>query len=194
METFPDMVVVQGETDLLGISAETGELLWKTPTPGETRYYNSSTPVIKEDQVIIAGQGSGARSLKINRGDTAWQVTKTWKNPEISVSFSTPVLKDGFLYGNDARFGYLFCLNAATGATCWIDTVKNNRFASMLDLGKVMVSLPSTGNLIVFKPDSKNFKEIIRYKVADTEVYAHPVFIDNRFYIKDKEHLICWSL
>ena len=193
METFPDMVAVQGETDLLGISTETGALLWKTPTPGETRFYNSSTPVIHGDQVIIAGQGSGARSLQIARGDTAWSVTETWKNPEIAVSFNTPVLKDGFLYGNDARFGYLFCQNAGTGATCWVDSVKNNRFASVLDLGEVMVSLPATGQLIVFNADPAAYQEIVRYKVAETEVYAHPVFSGSRFFVKDKEHLTCWS-
>ncbi len=63
----------------------------------------------------------------------------------------------------------------------------------MLDLGGVMVSLPSTGQLIVFKPDPKVYKEIVRYKVAETEVYAHPVFSGSLFYVKEKEHLTCWS-
>ncbi len=193
MEAFDDMVVVQGETDLLGISAETGALALENANPGRNPVLQFINTRVHGDQVIIAGQGSGARSLQIARGDTAWSVTETWKNPDIAVSFNTPVLKDGFLYGNDARFGYLFCQNAGTGATCWVDSVKNNRFASVLDLGKVMVSLPATGQLIVFNPNDKGYKEIIRYKVAETEVYAHPVFDGSRFFVKDKEHLTCWS-
>jgi outer membrane protein assembly factor BamB len=188
------MVVVQGEKELFGVSADKGELLWKTPTPPESRFYNSSTPIVFNEHVFIAGQGSGARSLKITREGDNYQVTEEWKNPEISLAFNTPVLKDGFLYGNEARFGYLFCLNAATGAKCWIDTIKNNRFAAVLDLGKVMISLPANGQLIVFKPESTKYSELTRYKVADTEVYAHPVFVGNRMYVKEKEFLTCWEI
>ena len=184
MTTKKNMIVVQGEKDLLGVSVDKGELLWKIPTPGESRFYNSSTPIVTGNQVIIAGQGSGTRNFTIGGEAGNYQVTEKWKNPEISVSFNTPVLIDGFLYGNEARFGYVFCLNAETGAKCWTDTLKNNRFASVLDLGKVMISLPATGWLIVFKPDNTKYTEIVRYKVADTEVYAHPVVNGNKIYVK----------
>jgi outer membrane protein assembly factor BamB len=194
MTLFKNLIVVQGEKDLFGVSVDKGELLWKIPTPPEMRFYNSSTPVISGDHVIIAGQGSGTRSIKVTAQGENYQVTEVWKNPEISVSFNTPVLKDGFLYGNESRFGYVFCLNAETGAKCWADTVKNNRFASVLDLGEVLISLPATGQLIIFKPDSKKYDEIKRYKVADTEVYAHPVIAGNKIYVKDKESLICWAI
>ena len=178
----------------MNIKMKPGELLWKVPTPPESRFYNSSTPVIDGDHVFIAGQGSGARSFKIAKEGESYSATEEWKNPEINVSFNTPVLKDGFLYGNEARFGSLFCLNAKTGAKCWADTVRLNRFASVLDLGKVMISLPANGWLIVFKPDSSKYQELARYKVADTEVYAHPVIAGNKIFVKDKEFLTCWEL
>lgn len=194
MTGFKNMIVVQGEKELFGVSSDKGELLWKTPTPPESRFYNSSTPIVFNDHVFIAGQGSGARSMKITPEGNTYQVTEEWKNPEISLAFNTPVLKDGFLYGNEARFGYVFCLNAATGAKSWMDTVKNNRFAAVLDLGKVMISLPANGQLIVFKPENTKYSELARYKVADTEVYAHPVFVGNRMYVKEKELLTCWEI
>jgi outer membrane protein assembly factor BamB len=194
MKAFKNMVVVQAEKDLLGVSTDKGELLWKTPAPPESRFYNSTTPIVNGQNIIIAGQGSGARNLKITKEGDSFNVTEVWKNPEISVSFSTPVLKDGFIYGNESRLGYLFCLNAETGAKCWVDTVKYNRFASVLDLGNIMTSLPANGQLIFFKPDHQSFKQIARYKIAETEVYAHPVISGNKIYVKDKEFLTCWSL
>jgi outer membrane protein assembly factor BamB len=194
MTTIKNMLVVQGEKNLFGVSVDKGELLWKVPTPPESRFYNSSTPIVDGDHIIIAGQGSGARSFKISPEGNVFKASEEWKNPEISVAFNTPVLKDGFLYGNESRFGYLFCENAKTGAKCWADTVKNNRFASVLDLGKVLVSLPATGWLIVFKPDSSKYAEVARYKVADTEVYAHPVVWGKKIFVKDKEFLTCWEI
>jgi outer membrane protein assembly factor BamB len=194
MNAFKNMIVVQGEKELFAVSSDNGELLWKTPTPPESRFYNSSTPILLNDHVIIAGQGSGARSFTIAREGNSYVVSEEWKNPEINLAFNTPVLRDGFLYGNEARFGSLFCLNAATGAKSWADTVKNNRFAAVLDLGKVMISLPANGQLIVFSPESAKYSEIARYKVADTEVYAHPVFTGDKMYVKEKDSLTCWEI
>lgn len=193
MPAFENMVVVQGETDLLGVSLENGKLLWKYPTPGETRFYNSSTPIVDRDKIIIAGQGKGTKMLKVKKSGTDYTVEEVWQNTEMGVSFNSPVLKDGYIYGNEARFGYLYCLNAQTGEKCWADTVKHNRFASMLDAGQIMVSLPATGNLVFFNPDPKSYKEVKIYKVAETEVYAHPVLDKNRIYVKDKEHLTYWG-
>jgi outer membrane protein assembly factor BamB len=194
MTTIKNMIVVQGEKNLFGVSIDKGELLWKTPTPGEQRFYNSSTPIVTGNQVIVGGQGSGTRDFTISGDVGNYQVAEKWKNPEISVSFNTPVLKDGFLYGNEARFGYVFCLNAETGAKCWADTVKNNRFASVLDLGKVLISLTANAWLIVFKPDNTKYVQVARYKVADTEVYAHPVVWGKKIFVKDREFLTCWEI
>lgn len=194
MPAFENMVVVQGETDLIGVSLEDGKLLWKYPTPGETRFYNSSTPIVDGDKIVIAGQGKGTKMLKVKKTESEYVVEEVWQNPDMGVSFNSPVLKDGYIYGNEARFGYVYCLNAETGEKCWDDTVKHNRFASMLDVGQLMASLPATGNLLFFKPDHKSYQQIIAYKVAETEVYGHPVLDKNRVYIKDKEHLTCWAV
>lgn len=194
MKAFPYMVVVQAEKELLGVSADTGKLLWKTPTPPETRFYNSTTPIVDGQNVIIGGQGSGFRKFSISKQGDSFAVNETWKNPELSVSFNTPVLKNGYLFGNEARLGYLFCLNAVTGSKCWVDTVKYNRFSSVLDLGEVLLSLPANGRLVFFSPGSQTYRQMASYKIADTEVYAHPVISANKVFVKDKEFLTCWSL
>lgn len=193
MNIYGDVVVLQGETSLFAVSATKGELLWKIPTPTETRFYNSSTPVIDGKNIYIGGQGSGFKGLEVSENNGKFEVTELWKNPAMSVSYNTPVLKNGYLFGNEARFGYLFCLNAATGEISWADTTKHNRFASVQDLGSVLASLPATGQLIIYKPDAKKYSPEKIYKVAETEVYAHPVFFARDIYIKDKEHLSCWA-
>jgi outer membrane protein assembly factor BamB len=193
MPAFGDMVVVQGETDLFALSASTGNLLWKYPTPAETRFYNSSTPVVYNDLIYIAGQGSGTRALRVENGPEGYRVSEQWHNPSIGVSFNTPVLKDGFLYGNEARFGNVFCINALNGELCWADTTKHIRFASVQDVGPAMVTLPSNGILLIYEPDQKNYRQLMAYKVSDTDVYAHPVLHNSRVWVKDKEYLTCWS-
>jgi outer membrane protein assembly factor BamB len=98
------------------------------------------------------------------------------------------------MYGNDARFGKLFCLNLETGKKSWLNETSLNRFASILDLGKTLISLSANGTLIVFEPNGNNYTELAKYKIAETEVYAHPLFAGDKIYIKDKEMLTCWSI
>ena len=188
-----EILVIQTETDLLGLSLD-GKSLWKIPTPGERRFYNSSTPIIDGQNVIVAGQGSGTKSFKIEKSGDEYLFSENWINPDFSVSFNTPVLKDGYLFGNEASFGKLFCLNATTGETCWADTTKHNRFASTLDLGKVIFSLPASGNIVIFEPNPEKFVETAVYKVAETEVYSHPLIVGNNIFVKDKEMLTCWLI
>ena len=193
MRTYDNLLVVQGENDLLGISVDKGELLWKFNTPTSQRFYNSSTPVIDGKTIYIAGQGTGMRALEIENQNNGFVVKEAWANPDVGVSFNTPVIKDGYLYANDARFGNIFCVNVQSGAIAWMDTTKHNRFASLLDLGKFMVTLPATGQLIFYKPDPSAYHEVMAYKVAETEVYAHPVIAGKRIFVKDKENLTCWE-
>lgn len=38
------------------------------------------------------------------------------------------------------------------------------------------------------------YQEVAKYKVAETEVYAHPVVEGKLIYVKDKESLTCREL
>lgn len=188
-----ELLVVQTETDLIGVSMD-GKLLWTIPTPAESRFYNCSTPIIDGQNVIVAGQGSGTHSYKIEKSGDKYSYFENWTNADFGGSFNTPVLKEGFLYGNEARLGKLYCINAKSGETSWNDTTSHNRFAATMDLGNTIISLPATGNIIIFSATPEKYDEKAIYKVADTEVYAHPIIAGDRFYVKDKEMLTCWSL
>jgi len=193
MKTSGGLILVQSETDLLGISLK-GELLWKIATPAERRSYNAPSPIYIGETVIVAGQGSGTKAFKIAKNGSEWTTDDLWSNNELGTSFNTPVIKDGFLYAVEGRLGKLFCLDLNTGSKCWEDETTQNRFASVLDLGKVLISLPANGNLIVFEPNGKAYSELKKYKVAETEVYGHPVFTGNKIIVKDKEMLTSWLL
>jgi outer membrane protein assembly factor BamB len=183
-------IVDQSEVSIAGITLD-GQLIGEIPTPGQTRFYNSSTPVVDGTDIYVAGAGTGTHKFRVTT-EGGINYREEWVNPKLNVSFNTPVLKDGFLYANDAKFGYLNCLNAETGETAWADTVKLNRFASMLDLGPAMLSLAGNAVMVVFEPNGSVYKELARYKVSDTEIYAHPLAVDNKIFVKDKEKLTCW--
>lgn len=187
------ILVVQTETDVLGLTTD-GKELFKIPTPTERRFYNSTTPVINGNTIIICGQGTGTHAYQIEKKGEKYSWKEVWNNPGFGGSFNTPVLNNGYLYGNEARLGKLYCLNAQTGATCWADTIAHNRFASTLNLGDVILTLPATGNLIVYQPNPEKYQPVKIYKIAETEVYAHPLLSENKIFVKDENFLTCWSV
>ena len=187
------MIVVQTESNLMGLDFADGKMLWNVSTLPQQRFYNCASPYINGDIIYFTGQGSGTRAVQVSKSGDNYAVKELWSNPQTGAKWTTPVLKNGFLFGfNDQR--RIYCINASTGQTAWVDETTNSDFATISDCGQVLVGFPSTANLIVFRPDGKTYSEIARYKVSETAVYAFPVFAGNNIYIKDAESLILYRV
>jgi outer membrane protein assembly factor BamB len=186
-------IIVQTEKNLMALSLADGKLQWQVPTPVQQRFYNAASPYINGQIIYYTGQGTGTKALQVNKEGGKFVTKELWSNPEIGTKWNTPVLKDGFLYGfTDQK--RLFCIDASTGKTAWNDNTVNSDFATIVDCGTVIIGLPSTGNLIVMKPDPKAYSEVSKYKVAETPVYAFPVISGNTIYVRDSENLMMYRL
>ncbi len=181
-------IVTLAEKSVVGIGLADGKLLWQLPFAPERRAYNAATPIIDGQTVIYTGAGRGVKAVKIEKQANGFVAKELWSNPEVAPQFNTPVLKDGLLYGL-SNSGNLFCVNSQTGQTAWIDPTQRDRggFTSIVDTGSVLLALPSNSELIIIKPNEKEYTELARIKVSDTPIYAHPVIAGNRIIIKDQE-------
>lgn len=133
--------------------------------------------------------------MSIEKQADGFVAKEIWSNSEIAPQFNTPILKDGLLFGLSNR-GNLFCVNSRIGQTAWIDPTQRDRggFMFIVDTGSVVMALPSNSELIVFKPNDKEYTELARIKVSDTPIYAHPVIAGNRIFIKDQETVTMWTI
>ncbi len=183
-------VLVQTDKNLVSLALADGKLLWQIPTAAQKRFYNSATPIVDGTTLIYTGQGSGTKAVKIEKQGDAFAIKDLWSNTDLGTGFDTPVLKDGFLYGVSDK-GTLFCLNAKDGLTAWNTSTPlgGGNFGSIVDAGNCLFALGNKGELVVFKPDTKEYSEIAKYKVSETEIYAHPVISGNRIFIKDWDSL-----
>jgi outer membrane protein assembly factor BamB len=186
-------LIVQTEKNLMALNLADGKLLWQIPTPVQQRFYNCVSPYIDGQTIYYTGQGTGMKAVKVEKSGNDYITKEIWSSTEVGAKWNTPVLKDGFLYGfSDQK--RIYCLNAANGQTAWIDAAVNSDFATLVDCGSVLIGLPSTANLIVFKPDSKAYTEIAKYKVSETAIYSFPIVARNNIYIKDAENLIMFKV
>ncbi|MGB9595622.1 MAG: PQQ-binding-like beta-propeller repeat protein, partial [Candidatus Poribacteria bacterium] len=188
-------IVTIAEKSVVGIDAVDGSLLWQIPFAPQGRGYNAATPIIEGQTVIFTGSSRGTNAVKIEKQNGNFVPKELWSNKEVAVQFNTPVLKNGLLFGFSDKDN-LFCIDAKTGQTKWVDQTRRGRggFSSILDVGSVLMALPSNSELTVFKPNGEEYMELMRIKVSDAETYAHPVISGNKIYIKDLETLAMWTI
>ncbi len=186
-------IIAQTEKNLVALDFANGKLMWQVATAPAQRFYNSVSPYIDGNRIYLTGQGTGTKAVEILKQGDKFTTKELWSNTEAGAKWNTPVLKNGFLYGfTDQR--RIYCINAATGTTGWIDNTVNSDFATIVDCGSILLGSPSTGSLIFFKPDPEKYSEVAKYKVSETPVYAFPVVTGNLVYVKDAESLILFKI
>lgn len=186
-------LILQTEKNLMALDLSDGKLLWQIAAPVQQRFYNCVSPYIDGQIIYYTGQGLGMKAIKVEKQGDKFVTKELWTNATVGAKWNTPVLRDGFLYGfTDTR--KIYCLNAADGQTAWTDIAIHSDFATLVDCGSVLIGLPSTGNLVIFKPESKAYTEVAKYKVSETAVYSFPIVAGDKIFVKDAENLVMYSI
>ena len=79
----------------------------------------AATPIVDGDIIYHSGPGGNVKAYKLQKEGDKITHKELWSNPEVSLSFSTPVLKDGMLFGVTGTSQF-FCIDAQSGKTAWI--------------------------------------------------------------------------
>jgi outer membrane protein assembly factor BamB len=187
------VIVAETDGNIVALAAADGKQLWKTAFKVQ---YNACTPVLDGQTVIYSGEGGGTYAVKLEKKGDDVATKEVWKRPEAGMQFNTPVVKNGLIFGISANDS-LFCLSAETGKTAWKTAYRGGGrpgYGSVVDAGTVLVALNPSGQLLVFEPTDKEYKELAKYKVAKGETYAYPIASGNRIFVKDRDSLTLFTI
>jgi outer membrane protein assembly factor BamB len=202
------VIVAETAAKVVGIGAADGKLLWETPFSTQQMQYNAASPMVDGQTVIYSGTARGMKAVKFDKQGDGLAAKEVWSNARNSLQFSTPVLKDGMVYGI-SQSNEFFCLNAQDGKIAWTAPagqggggggggggMRGGRggYGCIVDAGPVLLALTPTGQLTVLEPSAKEFKQLAKYKVSDSATYAYPIVAGNRVYVKDSDSLILWTI
>lgn len=187
-------LITQSENAVIGIDAAGGRLLWRIPF--KTNFdQNSITPVVVNDTVIYSGLESGTTAVRVVRRGGAWATEPVWKNDQVSMYMSSPVVVGDVLYGLSHRNrGQFFAMDIQTGRSLWTTAGREGDNASLIVAGDVLLLATTEAELIVIRPNSKEFDEVRRYQAAESAIWAHPAVAGTAILVKDFDTLICWSV
>jgi outer membrane protein assembly factor BamB len=178
-------IATMTEGSVEGLDAKTGAALWSVPFPDDW-HENIVTPIWTGTHLIVSGIRQGTHAYTLAAANGKWTATQAWKNPEVAMYMSTPVLADGMLYGLSVRNkGQVVAIEAATGAVKWKTEGRAAEQAAILLTAAHVLVQTAAGELLVVERSPAAYKEVRRYTVADSATWAVPALVPGAILVRD---------
>jgi len=182
------------QKSFVGVSLETGRLLWQRPyTTASTT--TSQTPLLYKDLVIESGRNNGFTAFHVVRDGERWATRDVWHTDEVSVHLSDCVILDHVLFGlSHLNRGEYFALDLDTGKVLWKSEPRQAEHAALVRAGRTIFSLEEDGELVVLRASATGFEPVKRYTVATSETWGQPAIAGNRIFVRDVSSLALWTV
>ncbi|MDB5332942.1 MAG: qgdA, partial [Phycisphaerales bacterium] len=112
------LVIAMTDRKIIALNVADGKQVWETPFEAQRMAYNAASPVVDGQTLIYSGGGRGTTAVKIEKEGDKFTGKQLWNNGDESVQFSTPVVRNGMVYGL-TQSNELFCLDEKTGKAAW---------------------------------------------------------------------------
>jgi outer membrane protein assembly factor BamB len=215
------------------LNPETGELYWsqsfgsvKTKSGRKVQAGMSiATPRRAGDLLYVSTFYNGSLMLRLGAEGGKPTSTRVWEDKRVAIEpdkttglhcvNSTPILKDGFIYGA-CSYGEFRCLKEDTGERIWQSFKPTTTDDEPLRWGTVFAVAQGDryflfnehGDLIIAKLSPKGYQEISRAHVLEPTngmatgfgrakrmvVWSHPAFAGRCMFARNDRELVCVSL
>jgi outer membrane protein assembly factor BamB len=183
------------QSGLVSVDSKTGRPLWKFPFR-----FNVSTaisPVVSGNTVYLsAGYDVGSAACRIAKQGGRYTAKQLWfskGNEPVANHWSTPVCKNGYLYGmfgfKNFKKGPMKCVELATGKVMWQQPGFGQ--GNVILVGDRLVALAEDGNLVVVEASPESYKEVARTRVFTDKCWTTPAFSDGKIYVRSISEGIC---
>jgi len=166
---------------------------------------NASGPIIVGNKVLISAAYYKIGSVLLEIAPDNKSVKEVWRDTSLEMHWSTPILKDGILYGFSGRNepdAFFRCVEFATGKVKWErderwrghqPTAPTFGRGSMILADGKLIALGEGGFLGIFKPNPEKLEEVARWQVPSLHYpcWAAPILSDGKLYLRSEDRLVC---
>jgi len=170
-------LLVLSATRLVGLSPDTGRLLWEYPFETYNGINAAQPLLLGEDRIFVsASYGTGAAVIALEPAGDRFTVREVWRNMRMKNRFSSSVLYDGVIYGLDESI--LAAVDAATGELLW----KGGRYGygQLVLVDDSLIVLTEDGDLALVRARPDRHEEVTRFPVLEGKTWNPPA-IDGGF-------------
>lgn len=179
----PRLVAVTDQS-LLGLSPETGEVLWQhRHTEGDRRGFAAAQPVPVGEAGILLNDSRESALFEVRKDAEGYSVEETWRSRVLRSqgNFASPVPHEGYLYGFSGSF--LSCVDAATGEEVWKSRPPGRGSLVLVDGHLVILAL--SGDVVVAEATPEGYVERSRVAALDRGYFTRPSFAQGSVYVRN---------
>lgn len=182
-------IVFRTSRGLVSVLPTTGDVLWRYEFPHQVS--SAASPIVGGDMVYVSSAyGVGAGCVKISKDGNAWKASELWRDPTLQNHWTTPVYKDGHLYGLYKQGDGLRCIEMATGKTKWSKGGFAWQGATTLIDGNVLVQ-NDRGEIVLVEAAADAYKELARAQPLGGQCWTMAVVSDGRIYARSMTEAVC---
>ncbi len=183
------------QSGLLAVEPKTGKELWRYAFDYKTS--TAASPVVAGDIVYCsAGYGVGAGAVRVTKEAGAWKATEIYRirgNKPLANHWSTPVAKDGYLYGmfqfKEYGNGPVKCVDIKTGDVKWEQTGFGP--GQVILAGDRVLALADNGDLVAFEAKPDAYHEVARSKVLEGKCWTTPIVSNGQVFARSTKEAVC---
>ncbi|MBI5819989.1 MAG: PQQ-binding-like beta-propeller repeat protein [Verrucomicrobia bacterium] len=182
------------KSGLVAVEPATGKELWRYAFPFKVS--TAASPVVSGDIVYCsAGYGVGSAAAKIAKAGGKFTAKELWRTEGNTICnhWSTPVLKDGYLYGpfsfKQFGIGPLKCVEVATGKEMW----SKDGFGpgGVVLVGNNFLALSDTGKLVLIEASPKGYKQLGEFQAIGGKCWNTFAISNGRVYLRSTTEGAC---
>ncbi|MFO1501143.1 MAG: PQQ-binding-like beta-propeller repeat protein [Verrucomicrobiota bacterium] len=189
-------VIFFTQKGLASVVPQTGEVLWRYRFPYNVS--SAASPVVWNDLVYCsAGYNVGSGAVRITSQNGGFSAEEVWrvKGNTLANHWSTPVCKDGYLYG---VFGFkqygtapLKCVEIATGKELW--SQPNFGAGNVILIGNHLVALGDQGQVALVEPSPAGYREVSRFQAISGKCWSTPSYSNGKLFIRSTKEGACYQ-
>jgi len=188
-------VIFFTQTGLVGCAVKTGKVLWRYDF--KFAVSTAITPIVAGDIVYCsAGYGVGSAAVEVRRNFTVNELWRIVGHKDVANHWSTPVHKDGYLYGMFSFKKYgdgpLKCVELKTGKVVW----EKEGFGpgNCIIVNGSILALSDDGHVVLAEATPKGYREQSRFKAIGGKCWTTPVLANGRVYVRSTTEAACFDI
>lgn len=185
------------QQDLVGLDAESGDLLWQSDWNGSTAVV--PTPIFHNGHVYISsGYGAGCKLVKLSDTNEA---TEVYANQNMKNHHGGVLRLGDHLYGYSDGVGWL-CQDFATGEMVWRERSALGKGCLTYADERLYLVDEKGGEVVLIDASANGWNERGRFALdpqseqrnPNGRIWTHPTVANGRLYLRDQEFVISYDI
>jgi len=204
VDGIPQIIVATyGTREILGVHAETGQIMWRYHYPAEIIIGLVSTPVAIGSRLFIAG-GEGSRKkfsacLQMKSQGRQVTVEELYVSTELQTNnYNTVAVIDDavFGFGGLGKASFLHCTNFDDGKLLWKEQTEDwSKDQQLVIADGLLFAITKNEELVMAEASRESFKELGRVSLGiELGRPQQPTIANGRMYIRGNTSVICYQM